>query len=401
MVAEGAPATGVDDADFFEALVASERIAGWVDALRAGAGTAAADGAAEARRRAALRGAAAALATAAASSDAYAEEARAAGAAGALTRLLKAPAAQADEALVDAVAAALAACAGVGAAPGGPRALEFRPAGGGAPVTVAIREGALGDGVGAKLWHAASILCRELAACPGLVAGADVLELGAGVGAAGLLAARLGARSLALTDYVDALLLNLRAALRDNFPAAPGGAGAETAETAESWDAVGVGAPPGGARVRFLNWADAVAALDGGADGGGASGMDGPSTRGAAPELPPGERFSLVLASDVVYEPHMARSVPAVLAHRLAPGGRALVCCAVRDAPLFAIFLEQLAARGLRFAAEPVVPAPGEAGLGPGSTGAYEGGWQLVAAERAEAPAPAGGWPRAGLVPGG
>lgn len=57
------------------------------------------------------------------------------------------------------------------------------------------------DLLGLDVWPAALELCTYLAAHPSLVAGAAVLELGAGVGLPGLLAARLGASRVVLTDY--------------------------------------------------------------------------------------------------------------------------------------------------------------------------------------------------------
>ena len=51
---------------------------------------------------------------------------------------------------------------------------------------------------------------REMASHPAMVVGRSVLEIGAGCGACGILAAKLGAQRVLLTDYVDAVLCNLR-----------------------------------------------------------------------------------------------------------------------------------------------------------------------------------------------
>lgn len=45
-------------------------------------------------------------------------------------------------------------------------------------IRVHIREGMLGDGLGAKVWLVAHILCRELTGHPAIVAGKRVLEVG-------------------------------------------------------------------------------------------------------------------------------------------------------------------------------------------------------------------------------
>jgi predicted nicotinamide N-methyase len=57
------------------------------------------------------------------------------------------------------------------------------------------------DLLGLDIWPAAIELCNYLSDNPTLVAGKTVLELGAGVGLPGLLAAKLGASKVVLTDY--------------------------------------------------------------------------------------------------------------------------------------------------------------------------------------------------------
>ena len=53
------------------------------------------------------------------------------------------------------------------------------------------------------MWGAAERLCAWLVERPWLVQGKRVLEVGAGVGLPGLLAAKLGAAHVLLTDYED------------------------------------------------------------------------------------------------------------------------------------------------------------------------------------------------------
>lgn len=136
-------------------------------------------------------------------------QARQCGAATHLTSLLK-RVGDGNDALLDRISDVLATLSGPMAA--GDRLHTLRYAG----HDVVIKEGALGDGVGAKVWHAAHALCREMEAHPEMVAGRSVLELGAGCGVCGLLAAKLGADHVVLTDYVDKLLLNLREAMHCN-----------------------------------------------------------------------------------------------------------------------------------------------------------------------------------------
>jgi Lysine methyltransferase len=94
-----------------------------------------------------------------------------------------------DEAMLDSISQALAACSGPLASGG--RASTFCYGNG---LHAHISEGTLGDGLGAQLWSVSHILCRELAAHPALVRGRRVLELGSGTGLVGIVAAALGAQ---------------------------------------------------------------------------------------------------------------------------------------------------------------------------------------------------------------
>ena len=66
-----------------------------------------------------------------------------------------------------------------------------------------------GTGLG-TVWAASELLCDYLEANPTIVSGASVLELGAGAGVPGLLAARLGAARVQTTDYHASVLDRLR-----------------------------------------------------------------------------------------------------------------------------------------------------------------------------------------------
>ena len=70
----------------------------------------------------------------------------------------------------------------------------------GAARTLRIAE-AHGPAIGSSLWEGALVLLAHLQALPpGALAGARVVELGAGVGLCGLACAALGAAAVALTD---------------------------------------------------------------------------------------------------------------------------------------------------------------------------------------------------------
>jgi len=56
---------------------------------------------------------------------------------------------------------------------------------------------------GVRLWASGVVMCRELVdKHAALVQGADILEVGAGCGAVGFLAAHLGAKRVTFTDYL-------------------------------------------------------------------------------------------------------------------------------------------------------------------------------------------------------
>ena len=73
------------------------------------------------------------------------------------------------------------------------------------------------DTVGWDVWEGATkLLCHHLCTHPELVCGLGVLELGAGVGVAGIAAARCGARCVAISDYDEGAILLAGANIRLN-----------------------------------------------------------------------------------------------------------------------------------------------------------------------------------------
>lgn len=341
----------------------------------------------------------------------------------------------------------------------------------GTPITV--KEGALGDGVGAKVWTVAHTLCQEMVEHPSIVQGCSVLEIGAGCGPCGLLAAKLGATEVDISDYVDQLLLNLRDALHLNgfeLTAATtanersgDGAGAvekreeicgEEVEFDESWDpeedggsecsdldaffgealaksgdsAAAAAWEIGPVAVRFLDWKDSViylskqgqknssdAARESISDKIDAAGpgtvsdaneekvtgsycaLDGVSSRSVAPGIPASKQYDVILGTDILYEWAMAESVAAAVAHRLRPGGRALICNAVRDQKMFDALIANMRLQGLRVGVIQIEPRQEDGGVAPHDQ-PYEGGFVLVAVEHAAAPG--SDWHRDDLFPG-
>jgi predicted nicotinamide N-methyase len=221
---------------------------------------------------------------------------------------------------------------------------------------VRVRELALGRGVGAKLWNAALMLANDLDEHPDWCRGKRVLELGAGVGLCGLLAAKLGAAEVCMTDFEDPLLEALERSARDaeeeDRDEAEGGGGERSPGVKPFAISRGV------ARVARCDWREEAAAESGWADrsASAASATDrsasAASKNSKTPSLLPDETFDFVFGSDLLYEPYHAETLPAVIARRMArnPPGRCRVVGAVRDRAMLDAFATRCERRGLRVA---------------------------------------------------
>ena len=152
--------------------------------------------------------------------------------------------ADADESLVDLAAAAVASLASQDSR-------SYRTYTFGAH-TLRLRDAsAVTGGLGWRVWRAALILCDLLCETPALVAGKRVLEVGAGCGACGLLAAACGARETVLTDCFAGLLETLAENISLN---------AEACDAPSCW-APRVSAAGGGSlAARHLAWGEDAAA---------------------------------------------------------------------------------------------------------------------------------------------
>jgi len=185
--------------------------------------------------------------------------------------------------------------------------------------TLTIRDASAVDaGLGWRVWAAAPALCRLLLQAPELVAGKTVLELGAGVGLCGLLAAALGAARVQLTDTAS-LLPALRVNMAANVSSCPD------------------------VSCSVLDWDDEACATE---------------------PLLAAHRAELLLGSDVLYDLSHATALPCVIARRLAPGGTALLVCGARFPAVLDVFHASLpAARlvGVRMQL-PTQPGGGEEG---------------------------------------
>ena len=195
-----------------------------------------------------------------------------------------------DEAVLDAAAAAVAALSSQDSRL--PRTYTFHNSG----VTLRLTDGSHCDGgLGWRPWRGALVLADLL---PSVAPGRHVLELGAGLGVAGLVAAKLGAASVVLTDSVPAL----SAAQLDNV-------------AQNGLDAV--------VRVAHLDWDDVELCTQ-------------------------CHEAECIIGSDVVYGNEHADALPHVLAaHMAKPGGWALLVNGVRFPDVLRRFLDNLETAGL------------------------------------------------------
>ena len=146
---------------------------------------------------------------------------------------------------------------------------------------------------GVALWPAAIALAHEVASRAGVFRGARVLELGAGTGLPGIVAASLGAR-VAQTDRQEVAMSVCRRNGERN--------GVEAIE------------------YRLVDWA----------------------------EWDDAERYDWILGSDILYGATMHPHLRRIFESNLAPGGRVLLSDPFRSASL--LLLEEMEASGWRIA---------------------------------------------------
>ena len=206
---------------------------------------------------------------------------------------------------VDLAAALLASCSGATARGPGVRTMTFGEHG---EHAIPVREtDYVEGGLGWRVWASGVVMCRELIDKHAhlITKGTDLLEVGAGCGVVGFLAARLGAKRVTFTDYLPGLLSNLDQSIALNDPLCP----------ATEF------------RVRHLEWLSAVPGLSTSArpmgDGSCTPVADAVAAEATNRGLPSGERYSLILGSDVCYEDPLPRALAHVLSQRLATPGLA------------------------------------------------------------------------------
>jgi SAM-dependent methyltransferase len=214
-------------------------------------------------------------------------------------------------------------------------------------VEVSIMETKLSNGVGGKLWKAALLLAEQLEDDSEKRGGGGedgttidvkdktVLELGAGVGLVGFAAAKLGAKEVVLSDFEAPLLEALRDSVEKN------GCSEETT------------------KVRWLDWR-ADGATSSSDEVVGASSKKTKTSLLKPPEhfleLEEKDTYDVILGSDCLYESHHAALLPKVIKKRLSPSAdaRCRLLGAVRNREMLDALIENFRAENLRVQETPV-----------------------------------------------
>ncbi|BBM98317.1 hypothetical protein MPTK1_1g12550 [Marchantia polymorpha subsp. ruderalis] len=258
------------------------------------------------------------------------------------------------------IAAAISLCSGAHTnhASSSYRTFTFSPS-----LRVNIHEIDFADGgVGWKVWGGALLLSLRLIEIPSLVKNKRVLELGSGCGLCGLLASKLGASEVVLTDYLPSLLLNLRRnvslfrnqrkEIQRQFSYSSRSVSYDnhiTCVMAE--DSVGPRVDtsqddylfPGETststrtiRLRTLDWLESP-------------GTQEPplSFANLDLQLPPRisteQVFDVVMGSDVIYEERLIQPLVATMSRHLAkPHGKGLIVAPIREKRLLEVFLKEV-----------------------------------------------------------
>jgi predicted nicotinamide N-methyase len=197
-------------------------------------------------------------------------------------------------------------------------------------------------GLGWRVWPAALLLGQFICDYPETVMGKTVLELGAGLGLPGLLAGKLGASRVCLTDCLPLALNKLIKSIHAN-------------------DLTNI------AEAASLDWvvqsgSDKIACGVRDQKSGALTTEAFLQRQHGEPEVTmlPNEQFDVVIASDVLYEKHHADCIVAVLAARCKEGGRCVLTCVIRDGGISA---QVLAKRALAAGFKGAAVLPGALGV--------------------------------------
>jgi len=251
-----------------------------------------------------------------------------------------------NEELLDLLAAALATISGFLSGGVQTRAVTL------GTFTMHVCQSGLEEALGAQLWRSSFLLSRLMLARPEIVRGRDVLELGSGCGMCGMLAAKLGAKKVVLTDFMDAAIRNLEASLAANFSTGPTTSPElprpDDRPRQETGRAGGGDCVRGGENVlvKFLDWSELPSRDE--------EQKSKTQHHGESDLSMTWAQFDCIIASDVIYEEDHAHSLPRSIAHFLAPGGCCFLTVPVRQKALLETFAENISVLGMYFATQEI-----------------------------------------------
>lgn len=199
-----------------------------------------------------------------------------------------------------------------------------------------------GTDIGSRIWQGSLVCARVLLQYTCRIAGAKVLELGAGTGLCGLLAADMGARQVVITDcsylalkaVLPSVLMN-DVGQRGTGPACWGMAGDQIHVRRHLWQNDAARSPGRGPVKHWSNvptgpWGD----------------------EGIPDELDADETFDFIIGSDVLYFDVQVTDLLATLATRLTDSGRGLLVITQRKSGMYTRLLEGFPQVGLTIVEE-------------------------------------------------
>lgn len=230
-------------------------------------------------------------------------------------------------------------------------------------VEIRVREGALLDGLGARLWNVAHSLNQYLVDHRELTNGKKVLEIGSGCGSTGILVAKMSEKNdVYLTDCVPSVLENLRTSCRLNVPQRRGSLELESVieqmnddliesttgdgESLDGMDDLVLNETSWDISNMFILYFDWQSDLQSNTPPNQSTNPIEASTKSGAPILEEVD-FDLIIGSEVIYEESHSTLIASVLDHRLKSDGVCLIAGAIREKSIFDAFEKECENRGL------------------------------------------------------
>jgi len=213
-------------------------------------------------------------------------------------------------------------------------------------------------GLAWRVWGAGQVMARCFDAAPELVKDVSVLEIGAGCGVCGLVAARLGASRAVITDGAPGALDAIRRSVEGLPEECARNASAAFFDFRDDEDVLNgtVSIEDARACKEVNHWVH--------------SRPNALKSTIEACKLPVDETFDVVVATDVLYSDDHVGPLAASFIRRMKPSGRGFILNACRNGTLIAHFIQKLVPHGVAVRISALERFDGEEEF----TGKYEGG---------------------------